>query len=305
MLSKADETSSSCDLILYLIDVYKKSGTSVSEGKGLLVQLINQIDSGKETQMKQIANEAIQWAIQSQKELATSTSSANSKASLEAAELHHIFGAKFAKESCEFYEAERHLLLGTKESPKVLAQMLFTWAVEPGLAEDKVSASQKKVLIDNKNRHQVEEALVLKETPETIVSNLGIYVSRGVLPYLTEGNIYGARAVLTEFINLVNQNRFLTKYTKFVEHSVIDTQLYIFENIPLLNFLQLLILTCQTQSKDLYLRLKTRYKSILDELAAWDPALTKIEASYFGIQPPAAQGNMFNMLGSLMGSGGF
>lgn len=285
--------------------MYKKSGTNVSEGKGLLVQLINQINSGKETQMKQIANESIQWAIQSQKELATSTSSANTKASLEAAELHHIFGTKFAKESCEFYEAERHLLLGTRESPKVLAQMLFTWAIEPGLAEDKVSASQKKVLIDNKNRHQVDEALVLKETPESIVSNLGLYISRGVLSYLTEGNIYGARTVLNEYINLVNQNKPLAQYTKYTQHSTGDSQLYIYENIPLLNFFQLLIPTCQTQAKDLYLRLKTRYKPILDELAAWDPALKKIEASYFGIEPPKAQGSMFDMLGSLMGGGGF
>jgi hypothetical protein len=67
----------------------------------------------------------------------------------------------------DVYPAEKHLLLGTKASPPVLAKLLYEYFLE--------------------------------DSPHTA----GMYISRAVLPYLCLQNIRDAQSAMTTFINLL------------------------------------------------------------------------------------------------------
>lgn len=288
LLAKAKESSSACDLILYLIDVYHKAGTApTSAAKGALVQLVNQLDAGKEPLVRKIAQEAIQWSI-----AADATGDVNTRVG--DAELHHVFGSKFAKESPkETYEAEKHLLLGTRESPAVLAAMLYSWATGPGTD------------IDAQNSKEL-----VVETPEDVASALPLYLSRGVLGYLSAGNVRDARAVLHAFLGYAVAEHAsgsavgrLLGYDE--EKSSDGAVIYVFHEVPLLNFLQLLVPTVQSKSPEMYNRLRARYAQIIDGLDAWKAVLATIAQKFCGIAPPRPQGNMLqDLLGSFMGGAG-
>ena len=77
-------------------------------------------------------------------------------------ELHHVAGSLYAEEH-EPYDAERHLVLGTRDSPEVLARMEYTWYRE-------------------NESHPA-----------------GQFAGRAVIPYLLVGNVRGANASLRLF----------------------------------------------------------------------------------------------------------
>ncbi|RKP05082.1 hypothetical protein THASP1DRAFT_26370, partial [Thamnocephalis sphaerospora] len=78
---------------------------------------------------------------------------------------------------------------------------------------------------------------------------------------------------------------------------------------PLLNFCTLLILTVERDARDLFTRLRNRYRADLREDESYDKIMDRIGQMYFGIQPPQAGGGQANFMqqmlqNMLMGGGG-
>lgn len=74
--------------------------------------------------------------------------------------------------------------------------------------------------------------------------------------------------------------------------------------MPLLNFLNLLLLALQKGSADLFRQLNAKYAAHIEEVGAWDEALTAVAEMYFGIQRPRQGNALFDMMGSMFGGGG-
>jgi hypothetical protein len=79
--------------------------------------------------------------------------------------------------------------------------------------------------------------------------------------------------------------------------------LRIYPSLPLLNFLNLLLLAVQKGSADLFRQLKTKYAPQLNEVDGWDEALTSVAEMYFGIQRPRQGNPLLDMMGSMFGGG--
>ena len=170
-------------------------------------------------------------------------------------------------ESHEPYDAERHLLIGTRESAEVLAQLEYAWYIE---AESPHLAPQ--------------------------------YAARAVLPSLLVGNMRAAAHAYRSFTSaLARDNQNLG--VQDVGASTCD--LRVFPSLPLLNFLGLLLLAVQRGEADLYRSLMGRYAQQLAELdGAWEAALTMIAEMYFDIAKPRQSNPLMDMMGSLFGGGG-
>ena len=167
----------------------------------------------------------------------------------------------------EPYDAERHLILGTKDSPAVLARLEYDWYVE-----DEVSSAP-------------------------------LYAARAVLPYLLTGNVRAANQSLLLFSSRLgqsNQNLGVQEVTSKT------SDLRVYPSLPLLNFLHLLLQAVQRGSPDLFRQLKSHYSSHLKDVGTWDEALAHIGEMYFGIKIPQQTNPLFDMMGSLLmgGAGG-
>jgi golgi to ER traffic protein 4 len=162
-------------------------------------------------------------------------------------ELHHVVGKLFAqgtspngKEALpdanplaedNTYEAEKHLVVGTKESAEVFANMLYEWYTE--------------------------------DEPHTAAT----YAARAVLPYLLVGNIRDASRSLDVFTqHLIKNNSNLT----IQEVQSASSDVKVFPSLPLLNFLSLLLLAVQTGGQDMFRTLKSHYSTHLKEATHWD-----------------------------------
>ena len=164
-------------------------------------------------------------------------------------------------------EAERHLILGTKDSPAVLVKVEYAWYTE--------------------------------DEPSTAP----IYVARALLPCLLTGNVRAATQSHLLFTSqLSTANPSLAKQD--VSSNTSDLKVY--PSLPLLNFLGLLLLAVQRGSPELFRMLKSQYKNHLADVdGAWDQALDQIGEMYFGIKIPSQGNPLFDMMGSLfMGGGG-
>jgi hypothetical protein len=178
-------------------------------------------------------------------------------------ELHHVAGSLYAEEQ-EAYEAERHLTLGTKDSPEVFAKLEYEWYAQ----DDSHTAA--------------------------------LYAARAVFPYLLTGNVRDATKSLRLFTSrLTEANKNLS--VQDVSSNNLDLRIY--PSLPLLNFLGLLLLTVQKGSADLYKQLKKKYQPLIDEVGIWDEALTSVAEMYFGIQRPRQGNPLFDMMGSMFGGG--
>lgn len=171
----------------------------------------------------------------------------------------------------EVYDAERHLVLGTKDSPPILASLHYTWYKldQPHLAP--------------------------------------IYASRSVLPYLVIGNLAAANAALGTFTSLLTaSNPALLAMSQPLESSKSGLSLRIFPSIPLLNFLSLLLLAAQKGDASLFRQLAKYYAPHLkDTESLWTDALANIGEIWFGIRIPRQGGNpLFDMMGSMLFGGG-
>jgi golgi to ER traffic protein 4 len=179
-------------------------------------------------------------------------------------ELHHVAGSLYAEEH-ETYEAEKHLVVGTKDSPDVLARMEYGWYKE----DDSHTAPA--------------------------------YAARGILPYLLVGNLRAANTFYRLFVSALSDHN---KALGVQDISTSTSDIRIFPSLPLLNFLGLLLLTVQRGAPDAYRSLCLKYSTNINEVGMWTEALEVIGDMYFGIARPRQSNPLFDMMGSLFGGGG-
>ncbi|KKY19139.1 hypothetical protein UCRPC4_g04647 [Phaeomoniella chlamydospora] len=169
------------------------------------------------------------------------------------------------------YDAERHLLLGTSQSPNPLSTVLYTWYTA--------------------------------DSPHTAP----LYLSRAIFPYLLLGNLSSATKSYQLFTShLTSSNP--TLFTQSVSSSKSDMR--VFPSLPLLNFLGLLLLSCQKGQRSLFTDLAKHYATHLKEKEigetwGWNDALAGIGELWFGIRIPRQMGNpLMDMMGSMFFGGG-
>lgn len=175
------------------------------------------------------------------------------------------YGILTARADGEAIDAERHLTLGTSDSPAVFANMEYDWykSDEPSTAP--------------------------------------LYAARAVFPYLLVGNLRAANKALLLFTSkLSSSNPGLG--VQSVSSSSSDLRVY--PSLPLLNFLGLLLLSIERGGADLFRQLKSHYASHIKDAGTWDEALAHIGEMYFGIKIPSQSNPLFDMMGSLFGGGG-
>ncbi|KIH87950.1 hypothetical protein SPBR_05127 [Sporothrix brasiliensis 5110] len=250
-LLKAGQGGSGGDLSIFMVDVYQQAElTPDAISRGRVLTCLRLFDSGEPTRKKYIT-EAIAWSAKFGEYPAGDP------------ELHHVIGSLYADEH-EPYEAERHLLTGTKDSPAVLARMEYAW-------------------------YQQDEA-----------HTAPLYVGRAVLPYLLMANVRAANESFRVFATaLTNDNPGLN----IQDVSSASADVRVFPSLPLLNFLSLLLLAVQRGSPELFRQLSTKYATQLRENESWSDAVETIAEMYFHIQRPRQSNPLFDMMGSLFGGG--
>jgi hypothetical protein len=179
-------------------------------------------------------------------------------------ELHHVVGSLYAEEH-DAYEAERHLIIGTKESAEVLSRMEYEW-----YREDESHTAP-------------------------------IYAGRAVLPYLLVANVRAARSSYRAFVSALTTDK---PNLSVQDVSTSNSEIRVFPSLPLLNFLGLLLLAVQKGSPDLFRQLKSKYGGHIAEVGTWDEPLELIAEMYFGIQRPRQSNPLMDMMSGLFGGGG-
>ncbi|KAI1139009.1 DUF410-domain-containing protein [Hypoxylon sp. FL0543] len=252
-LLKAGQGGSGGDLCVLLVETYKQAELKPdSAAKGKLLTCLRLFDSEEPTRKKFIG-EMISWSSKFGEYPAGDP------------ELHHVAGSLYAEEH-EAYEAEKHLILGTKDSAEVLTRMEYEWFKE----DDAHTAA--------------------------------LYAARGVLPYLLTGNVRAANTCYRFFTSALNQDKQDQLGIQDVGSNSIDIRIY--PSIPLLNFLGLLLLAIQRANADLYKQLHNKYAGLLAEVESWHESLEMIAEMYFGIQKPRQSNPLMDMMSGFFGGGG-
>ena len=127
------------------------------------------------------------------------------------------------------------------------------------------------------------------------------FAARAVIPYLLVGNVRAANASFRIFTSALLQDN---KGLSVQDVSSQSSDVKIFPSIPLLNFLSLLLLAVQRGSAELYRQLITKYATHLKETGTWFDTLDAIAEMYFGVRRQRQTNPLFDMMGSLFGSGG-
>ncbi|KAI4200639.1 MAG: hypothetical protein LQ350_003779 [Teloschistes chrysophthalmus] len=252
-LLRAGQGGSGGDLGIFLVDVLTKSGKGVGAGEKSKLLTILRAYPLREPTKKRFVTEMITW------------SSKVGDYPLGDPELHHVAGGIFAEE-CEPYDAERHLALGTADSPEALARCEYEWYTQD---ESHTAA---------------------------------LYAARAIFPYLLVGNLRSANKAHLIFTSRLNSSR--EKSLTVQEVSSKSSDMRVYPVLPLLNFLGLLLLAIQRGSADLYKQLAKHYAPQVKEVGVWDDALAQIGEMYFGIRIPRQGNPLFDMMGSMMGFGG-
>jgi hypothetical protein len=78
----------------------------------------------------------------------------------------------------------------------------------------------------------------------------------------------------------------------------------VYPSLPLLNFINLLLLAVQRGSTDLFKQLARHYASHIQDVGIWDDALAQIGELYFGVKIPKQGNPLFDMMGSMLFGGG-
>lgn len=179
-------------------------------------------------------------------------------------EIHHVAGSLYAEEH-ETYEAERHLVLGTKDSAEALFKMEYAWYKE-------------------------DEA-------HTAPS----YAARAILPYLLVGNVRAANSCYRLFASaLTTDNPSLGVQ----DVATSSSDIRIIPSLPLFNFLGLLLLSIQRAAPEVYKGLLSRYATQINEAEDWAEPLEMIGEMYFQIQRPRQSNPLMDMMSGLFGGGG-
>ena len=162
------------------------------------------------------------------------------------------------------YDAERHLALGTKDSPEQLAKVEYEWYTQ--------------------------------DEPHSAA----LYAARAIFPFLLTGNLRSANKAYLIFTSRLSS---FNKNLMVQEVSSTSSDMRVYPSLPLLNFLGLLLLAIQRGSSDLYKQLAKHYAPYLKEIIAWGDALAQVGEMYFGIRIPRQGNPLFDMMGSMMGFG--
>ena len=179
-------------------------------------------------------------------------------------ELHHVAGSLYAAEH-ETYEAEKHLVLGTRDSAEVLFKMEYAWY------------------------------------KESDAHTAPLYAARAVLPYLLVGNVRAASTCYRLFTSALS-TEFPGLGVQDVATSGSDVR--VFPSLPLLNFLGLLLLAVQRGAPEVYKGLVQKYAAQINEVGTWAEALEMVAEMYFGIQKPRQSNPLMDMMSGLFGGGG-
>ncbi|KAM0324066.1 hypothetical protein ACHAQA_008255 [Verticillium albo-atrum] len=249
-LLKAGQGGSGGDLCIMLVDVYKQAALRPdATSKGRLLTCLRLFGPGEPTR-KTFITDMVAWSSKFGDYPAGDP------------DLHHVAGSLYAEEH-EAYDAERHLVLGTRDSAEVLARMEYAWYKE----DDSHTAP--------------------------------LYASRAVLPYLLVGNLRAANAAYRLFASQLASDG----AAGIQDVSTSTADLRVFPGLPLLNFLGLLLLAIQRGTPDAYRGLINKYSANIAELGAWNEALEMIAEMYFGIAKPRQSNPLMDMMGSLFGGG--
>ncbi|KAI2473709.1 DUF410-domain-containing protein [Annulohypoxylon bovei var. microspora] len=252
-LLKAGQGGSGGDLCVLLVDIYKQAELKPdSVTKGRLLTCLRLFDSEEPTRKKYIG-EMMTWSSKFGEYPAGDP------------ELHHVAGSLYAEEH-EPYDAEKHLLLGTKDSAEVLGRLEYEWFKE----DDAHTAA--------------------------------LYAARGVLPYLLTGNVRAANTCYRLFTSALNQDKQSQLGIQDVSSASADIRIY--PSIPLLNFIGLLLLAIQRANADVYKQLHNKYATLLGEVEPWHESLEMIAEMYFGIQKPRQSNPLMDMMSGFFGGGG-
>ncbi|TKA82453.1 hypothetical protein B0A49_00053 [Cryomyces minteri] len=253
LLLKAGQGGSGGDLCMFLLEVYNKAELKPdAANKAKLLELLRSFPPDEPT-LKRFVGEMIGWSAKYGEYPAGDP------------ELHHVAGTLYAEDD-EPYDAERHLTLGTSDSPATLAQLEYTWYT----------------------------------SDETHTAAL--YAARAVFPYLLVGNVRSANKAFLLFTSKLSQSH-PGLATQSVSSASSDIRIY--PSLPLLNFLGLLLLALQRGRAELFKQLKAHYAAHLKELGgAWDEALAQTGEMYFGVKIPSQTNPLMDMMGSMLMGGG-
>ncbi|KAJ9665010.1 hypothetical protein H2201_004874 [Coniosporium apollinis] len=252
LLLKAGQGGSGGDLCLFLVDTYNKAELKPdAASKGRLLALLRAFPPDEPTK-KRFVTDMIAWSSKFGEYPAGDP------------ELHHVAGTLYADED-EAYDAERHLVLGTRDSPERLARLEYDWYTE--------------------------------DEPHTAP----LYVARAVLPYLLTGNMRSANQSMLLFTGRLQKEK---GGLGGQEVSSPKSEIRVYPSLPLLNFLSLLLLAVQRGSADLFRQLKSHYAVHLKEVGTWDEALAQIGEMYFGIKIPSQTNPLMDMMGNMLMGGG-
>jgi hypothetical protein len=206
-----------------------------AESKGRLLTLLRAFPRGEPTR-KKVVNEMIAW------------SSRWGEFPAGDPEIHHVAGTLFAEGAHTFlisaniqelivwqsdlepYDAERHLILGSKDSPETLASLEYAW-------------------------YEADES-----------HTAPLYAARGVLPYLITGNLRAANKFFLLFSSKLSSKPSLSVQ----EVSTSSSDLRVYPSLPLLNFLGLLLLSVQRGDPSLFRQLKSHYAGHLKDVEFGD-----------------------------------
>lgn len=166
---------------------------------------------------------------------------------------------------CQPYDAERHFALGTKDSSEALARLEYDWYLQ-------------------------DEAYTAP-----------LYAARAVFPYLLTRNLRSANKAFIIFTSKLSSSN-SSLGVQDVSSSKSDAR--IFPSLPLLNFLNLLLLAITRGTSDVFRNLNKHYSPHVKEVGIWDEALAQIGEMYFGIKIPRQGNPLFDMMGSMLFGGG-
>ncbi|KAI0471085.1 hypothetical protein GGR56DRAFT_129631 [Xylariaceae sp. FL0804] len=252
-LLRAGQGGSGGDLCLLLVDTYRQAELRPDPAsRGRLLTCLRLFDSAEPTR-KRFIGEMIAWSSKFGEYPAGDP------------ELHHVAGSLYAEEH-EAYDAERHLVMGTKDSAEVLARMEYEWFKE----DDAHTAA--------------------------------VYASRAVLPYLLTGNVRAANTAYRLFTSALSEDKASQLGVQNVSSNSADMRVY--PSLPLLNFLGLLLLAIQRGSADLYRQLAAKYASHLKEMEVWNESLEAVGEMYFNIPKPRQSNPLMDMMSGFFGGGG-
>ncbi|KAG9989030.1 DUF410-domain-containing protein, partial [Aureobasidium melanogenum] len=169
------------------------------------------------------------------------------------------------REDGEATEAEKHLTLGTADSPATFASLEYEW-----YASDEPSTAP-------------------------------LYAARVLFPYLLVGNLRAANKAFLLFTSKLSSSN---PGLGVQEVGSASSDLRVYPSLPLLNFLGLLLLAIEKGSADVFKQLKSHYASYIKDAGNWDEALAQVGEMYFGIKIPSQSNPLFDMMSSFMGGGG-